>query len=299
MRDKERDPKVEMIPIDQVNVLNPRVRNKNQHREIIDNIAEIGLKRPITVSRRPTDGRAMYELVCGQGRLEAFQALGEVRIPAIVIEVPESDCLLMSLVENIARCKHRPMDLMREIGNLHKRGYSDAEIAEKIGVTQSWVAMILTLLERGEERLIAAVESGLIPISLAISIARASDAEIQNVLTDAYSSGQLKGRKLTAVRRLLERRAKHSKAAREPTLGRRNPARKVTVADLMRIYQREAEKQRLLVKKSDYTQTKLLFLVEAIKDLIADERFIMILRAERLDTMPRALTARIGGEKIE
>ena len=36
----------------------------------------------------------------------------------------------MSLVENIARRQHRAIDLMVEIGNLAKRGYSDAEIAE-------------------------------------------------------------------------------------------------------------------------------------------------------------------------
>ncbi len=42
--------KFEMIPIDEINVLNPRARNRHQHREIIDNIANIGLKRPITVA---------------------------------------------------------------------------------------------------------------------------------------------------------------------------------------------------------------------------------------------------------
>lgn len=69
-----------------------------------------------------------------------------------------------------------------------------------------------------------------------------------------------------------------------------------TAADLMRVYQREAEKQRLLVKKSDYTQTKLLFVVEALKDLLTDEGFTTLLRAEGLLTMPRALSARISGE---
>ncbi|OKO67337.1 plasmid stablization protein ParB [Bradyrhizobium sp. AS23.2] len=288
-----------MIPIDQINILNPRTRNKGQHREITDNIAEIGLKRPITVSRRKVEGPVPYDLVCGQGRLEAFRVLGESKIPAIIIDAPEADCLVMSLVENIARRQHRPIDLMQEIGSLHKRGYSEADIGAKIGVTASWVSMIINLLERGEERLIAAVETGLIPISFAIDIARASEAEMQDVLMDAYSSGKIKGKRLAAVRRLLDRRARHSKAIREAKLGRKTPPRKVTPADLLRLYQREAEKQRILVKKSDYAQTKLLFLVEALKDLLADERFTTLLRAERLDTMPRALVARISGEQVE
>ena len=48
------------------------------HREIIENIEAVGLKRPITVSRRKSAaGEDRYDLICGQGRMEAFQALGE------------------------------------------------------------------------------------------------------------------------------------------------------------------------------------------------------------------------------
>src|SRR5262245_38286715 len=96
---------------------------------------------------------------------------------------------------------------MEEIGSLHKRGYSDDEIALKIGASSNWVTMIVTLLERGEERLIAAVETGLIPLSFAIDIARSDSREVQNILMDAYESGKIK-RKLPAIRRLLERRLK-------------------------------------------------------------------------------------------
>ncbi|WP_245427066.1 hypothetical protein [Mesorhizobium sp. YM1C-6-2] len=70
----------------------------------------------------------------------------------------------------------------------------------------------------------------------------------------------------------------------------------MTANDLMQVYQREAEKQRLLVKKSDFTQTRLLFIVEALKDLLGDEGFLNLLRAEGLATMPRALAMRIAGE---
>lgn len=113
---------IEMIPIARIHVLNPRARNKRQHREIVDNIEAVGLKRPITVSRRPGGGPVRYDLVCGEGRIEAFRMLGETEIPAIVIEAPEADCLVMSLVENIARRQHRPIDIMQEIGSLHQRG---------------------------------------------------------------------------------------------------------------------------------------------------------------------------------
>src|SRR3546814_3373319 len=94
---------IEMIPISRITVLNPRARNKRQHREIASNIEAIGLKRPIKVSRRDDADGPRYDLVCGEGRLEAFQMLGQTEIPAVVIDAPESECLVMSLVENIAR----------------------------------------------------------------------------------------------------------------------------------------------------------------------------------------------------
>ena len=293
------DQTVEMIPIDDIRVLNPRSRNKRQHREIVENIRQIGLKRPITVNRRPDTGQPRYDLVCGEGRLEAFRMLGETEIPATVIEATEEDCLVMSLVENIARRQHRPIDIMQEIGSLHERGYSEAQIAQKIGVTSEWVGMIANLLENGEERLVAAVETGLIPISFAVDIARADHAEVQNVLMDAYAAGKIKGKKLVKVRNMLDQRINRRRTIRDSGLGRKNPPRKIAAADLMRIYEREAEKQRILVKKSDYTQTKLLFIIEALKDLLTDDGFQNLLSIEGLDTMPKALTARITGEGLQ
>ena len=177
--------RIEMIPISRITVLNPRARNKRQHREIVNNIEAIGLKRPITVSRREGTSGPRYDLVCGEGRLEAFQMLGQTEIPAVVIEASENECLVMSLVENIARRTPRPIDIMREIGALRSRGYNDAAIGEKIGVGASWVNMIVSLLERGEERLVAAVETGLIPITLAMEISKAETEEAQNLRLDA------------------------------------------------------------------------------------------------------------------
>lgn len=78
----------------------------------------------------------------------------------------------MSLVENCARRQHNPIDLMREIGALRQRGYNDRQIGEKIGVSTEYVNMIAGLLEKGEERLVSAVETGVLPLDLAIEISK-------------------------------------------------------------------------------------------------------------------------------
>lgn len=289
---------IEMIPISAVTTINPRSRNKRQHQEIVDNIDAIGLKRPITVSRRSGAEGDRYDLVCGEGRLEAFKLLGATDIPAVVIEASENDCLVMSLVENIARRKHRPIDLMQEIGNLAKRGYTDKQIADKTGISPSYANMLTKLLEDGEERLVSAVESGLIPLSLALDIARSETAEVQNMLMDAYQGGKIKGKKLAAIRRLLDQRERRRSKMPDSGFGSVRGSRRITPVDLMKVYQREAEKQRILVKKSDFTQRKLLFIVEALKDLLSEETFIEVLQTEQLEAMPRALAARIAGEAL-
>ena len=73
-----------MIPIDQIRILNPRHRDKKKFEVIVQSIKNLGLKKPIQVSRRPatTKRRPGYDLVCGQGRMEAFIALGHKEIPA-------------------------------------------------------------------------------------------------------------------------------------------------------------------------------------------------------------------------
>jgi len=280
-------------------VLNPRSRNKRLHREITENIGRIGLKRPITVSRRVSaEGSSSYDLVCGQGRLEAFQSLGQKEIPAFVVVAEEEACLVMSLVENIARRQYRAIELMQEIGALKKRGYDDLQVAEKLGVTSSWVGMITGLLDRGEERLVAAVETGLIPVSLAVDIARSDDAGIQEALAEAYTQGNLKGKKLSVVRRLLAQRALRKKTVSNPAI-RAKSNRKITAADLRRVYEKEVQKQQLLAKKAEFTQNRLLFVIEALRELKNNKAFIELLRAEGVDSMPKALEDRMARRTIQ
>ena len=88
----------------------PRERNKQVFEQIVDNIKSVGLKKPITVTARPGEnGAEKYLLVCGEGRLKAFMALGESTIAAMVIDVSDEDAFIMSMVENIARRKSSPL----------------------------------------------------------------------------------------------------------------------------------------------------------------------------------------------
>lgn len=131
--------RIEMIPIDSITMVNPRVRNPRAFDEVVRNISAVGLKRPITVSRRAEAGGPFYDLVCGQGRLEACRQLGQSDVPAIVVSADAEDCLVASLVENLARRQHDALDLLGDIGRMKERGHSTADIARKTGLSYEYV----------------------------------------------------------------------------------------------------------------------------------------------------------------
>ena len=177
-------------------MLNPRVRNRKIFNELVTSIAHLGLKKPITVSARPD--QSGYDLVCGQERLEAFGALGQTEIPAVVLQESQEDCFVMSLVENLARRHHSPIELMREIGELRKRGYSTSQIAAKTDFSDEYVNAICYLLDNGEERLLSAIERGVMPTTVAMEIVRAKDTEIQEALAEAYEKKTIPGNQILA-----------------------------------------------------------------------------------------------------
>ena len=232
-------PEVELIPVELIDVVNPRIRNKKTFKEIVANIAAVGLKKPITVSRTQSADGNRYNLVCGQGRLEAFLALGQKEIPAIVVTADDEDCQVMSLVENCARRQHRAIDLLRDIQGLKQRGYSLTETASKTGLTVEYVRGVTRLLDGDEHRLLRAVESGQIPLSVAVDIAEAEDSEVQEALQQAYERKQLRGNRLLVARRIIEQRRKRGKGLRGSSGNKER--RPVSSGDLIRAYRENAD----------------------------------------------------------
>ena len=209
---------VTLISIDKIHILNSRVRNKIIAEEICQNIRRIGLKRPITLTpQTDMNNRKMYNLVCGQGRLEAYIEAGEKESPALVIDVSSEDAHIMSLVENIARRNNSSLELLHSIKYLKNSGYDESEIAAKTNLGRDYIHGIIRLLENGEERLVNALEKGRIPLYIALKIATEDDAAVQKALAQAHETGQLNGRKFIAVQKLLDRRKLYGKSLSGPS----------------------------------------------------------------------------------
>jgi len=287
------DAAVVLVPVDRVRVTNPRSRNRKKHQLIVENIARLGLKRPITVAvaKGSDPQNPAYDLVCGQGRLEAFKTLGQDCIPAIVIDAPREDQLVMGLVENIARRRPTTFEEVRNIAAMREKGYEIKEIARKVDLTPEYINAILKLWTNGEELLLDAVERGRIPLSVAAIIADADDRDIQNALAGEYLNNNLRGKKLIAAKRLWELRHNFGKGLRSRP---RKRSDRSSAQELMRTYRLEAQRQHVFVKKARLCETRLDYVVSALKKLLKDDNFINVLRAEKLDTIPRNLTERLG-----
>lgn len=285
--------RVEMIPVGQVTVVNPRVRNQRNFREIVDNIAKIGLKKPITVTLRAGDVGPSYDLVCGQGRLEAYIELGQNEVPALVVTADPEDSLIASLVENCARRQHRAIDLLQDIRGMEERGYTTAEIAQKTGLSREYVKGVARLIEQGEQRLLRSVETGVIPLNVAVEIAECEDHEIQAALSSAYEQGLLKGRKLIQARKIIEARKRRGKGLKTVYGGTRE---RVSAESLVKAYQDDAERKGSLIQRSQATRDRLLVIVEAIRRLSGDERFVALLEDEDLATLPQNVATRLEAD---
>jgi ParB family chromosome partitioning protein len=134
------------------------------------------------------------------------------------------------------------------------------------------------------------VETGLLPLNLAIDISKTDAEGGQRALMDAYTQKKLRGKKLAAVRRLIQQRDAQGPHLRRNSYGRRDGANRPLTSDaLVRAYQQEAERQKLLIKKAELTQGRLIFVVAAFRALKGDDHFLTLLRAEGLATLPAYL----------
>jgi ParB family chromosome partitioning protein len=257
----------------------------------------VGLKRPITVTR--SNGNIPgkdYDLICGQGRLEAFIEAGQTEIPAIISDATEEQALVMSLVENLARKQHKPLDLLSGVEMLYKKGYKTSEISEKTGLPGSYIYSILHLINNGEERLINAVEFGHIPLTIAVKIADADDKEVQHAMHEAYVNNHLRGKKLLAAKDIIEKRkvlGKNVHIGGNPSKNLKGSP-KLTGEDLLRIYQKEVDRKQMLTRKADFANNRLNFVVGALRKLLKEDNFNTLLKAEGLNTIPKQLAELIG-----
>lgn len=126
--------------------------NKNQPRkyfdeesllELSESIKNYGMIQPIVV-RRIND---YYELIAGERRFRAAKIAGLKKLPAIIKDFDKSTAFEVALMENIQRKDLNPIEEAESFYKLQTEfGFSQEEIAEKVGKSRSAIANAIRLL---------------------------------------------------------------------------------------------------------------------------------------------------------
>ena len=126
--------------------------NKNQPRkyfdegsllELSESIKNYGMIQPIVV-RRIND---YYELIAGERRFRAAKIAGLKKLPAIIKDFDKSTAFEVALIENIQRKDLNPIEEAESFYKLQTEfGFSQEEIAEKVGKSRSAITNAIRLL---------------------------------------------------------------------------------------------------------------------------------------------------------
>src|SRR5213083_2378944 len=114
--------------------------------ELTASIRKAGLLQPVVVRQAPGNNGG-FELIAGERRLRACQALGWEKIPAVKREVDDRTVLTLALIENLQRDDLSPVDEARGYDRLIAEfNLTQQDVAEAVGRDRSTVANALRLL---------------------------------------------------------------------------------------------------------------------------------------------------------
>ncbi|HHV28521.1 MAG TPA: nucleoid occlusion protein [Clostridium sp.] len=119
--------------------------NKLSMEELCESVKQYGVIQPINVRKISTN---MYELVAGERRLRAATMAGLSTIPCIIVDIDDNDSAVLALIENLQREDLSYMEEAEGYNNLiNEHGFTQEEIASKIGKSQSTIANKIRLLK--------------------------------------------------------------------------------------------------------------------------------------------------------
>ncbi|HOV28120.1 MAG TPA: nucleoid occlusion protein [Pseudobacteroides sp.] len=138
------------IRIDSIrpNPYQPRKQfNLSSLEELCESIKQYGVIQPINVRKISSN---TYELVSGERRLRAAMMAKLEEIPAIIVNIDDNDSAVIALIENLQREDLNYMEEAEGYNNLIKdHGFTQDELAQKIGKSQSTIANKIRLLKLG------------------------------------------------------------------------------------------------------------------------------------------------------
>mgnify|MGYP000890962377 FL=1 len=128
----------------QKNPYQPRKEfSEEKIKELAQSIKENGLIQPIIVRQSPVIG---YEILAGERRYRASIAAGLSEVPVIIKKLSDQDMMIHSIIENLQREDLNPIEEAKAYQSLIDKGYTHAEIADKMGKSRPYITNLVRLL---------------------------------------------------------------------------------------------------------------------------------------------------------
>ena len=124
--------------------------------ELAQSIKENGVIQPIIVRQSPVIG---YEILAGERRYRASLLAGLTSIPAVVKQLSDQEMMVQSIIENLQRENLNPIEEARAYESLVEKGFTHAEIADKMGKSRPYISNSIRLLSLPEQ-ILSEVENG-------------------------------------------------------------------------------------------------------------------------------------------
>lgn len=124
--------------------------------ELAQSIKENGVIQPIIVRQSPVIG---YEILAGERRYRASLLAGLTSIPAVVKQLSNQEMMVQSIIENLQRENLNPIEEARAYESLVEKGFTHAEIADKMGKSRPYISNSIRLLSLSEQ-ILSEVENG-------------------------------------------------------------------------------------------------------------------------------------------
>ena len=141
----------------QKNPYQPRKEfDREKLHELAQSIKENGLIQPIIVRQSPVIG---YEILAGERRYRASLLAGLTSIPAVVKQLSDQEMMVQSIIENLQRENLNPIEEARAYESLVEKGFTHAEIADKMGKSRPYISNSIRLLSLPEQ-ILSEVENG-------------------------------------------------------------------------------------------------------------------------------------------
>ena len=146
--------------------------------ELAQSIKENGLIQPIIVRQSPVIG---YEILAGERRYRASIVAGLSEVPVIVKNLSDQDMMVHSIIENLQREDLNPIDEAKAYQSLIDKGFTHADIAEKMGKSRPYITNLVRLLNLSPS-ILKEVESGRLSQAHARLLINLSKNDQENLL---------------------------------------------------------------------------------------------------------------------